>query len=225
MNNKGVTIVEILLSIIIMSIVLIILFSMLSNVRNEDEKNQIKSQYVVNQSLIVQAIEEDIINYGVKSVEECSLYNVDLSSNNINQKYRNDFKCLRINYASDYLTDNIGFLMIYNYYNNYDPVKNYEGSESSWMTRYVRGHYDGTEVKDNWRTLTTASNNLPDQVDLSGEITVKYTNMALSSNNSNAVLINIPIKNPNGDHYDINLSFLYTTTFTCSGDKINCIEK
>ena len=225
MDNKGVTIVEILLSIIIIGIVLLILFNMLSNVRNEDEKNQIQSQYVVNQSLIVQAIEEDIVNYGVTSVSECSIYNIDLSASNINQKYRNNFKCLRINYSADYLTDNIGILMIYNYYNTYDPLKNYKGSESTWMTRYIRGHYEGSEIKDNWKTLNTVSNNLPDEVVLEGNIVVKYTNMVLDTNNSNAVSINVPIMNKTGEHYDINLSFLYTNTFTCTGEKVECIEK
>lgn len=225
MNNKGVTIVEILLSIIIIGIVLLILFNMLSNVRNEDEKNQIQSQYVVNQSLIVQAIEEDIVNYGVSSVSECSIYNVDIANTNVNNTYRDKFKCLRINYSADYLTDNVGILMIYNYFNTYDPVQNYSGSTSTWMTRYIRGHYEGDERKENWHTLNTTSNNLPDEVNLDDNIRVKYTNMTLDSNNSNAVSINVPIMNQTGEHYDINLSFLYTNTFTCSGEKVECIEK
>ena len=100
--NKGVTIVEILLSIVIVGIVLVALFNVLISVRKDSESNQVQSQYVLNQSEYVQMVEEDITQYGVSFVSACDVYDIDMDSFNINDQYRRDFKCIRINYAAEY---------------------------------------------------------------------------------------------------------------------------
>ena len=229
--NRGVTIVEILLSILIIGIVLLILFSMLSNVRHEDENNQIQSQYVINQSTFVEAMQEDIINYGVARISECNVYNLDLSAENINPTNKSQFKCLRFDFQDDYLVDKVGYLMIYNYYTKYEKTagNNYQGTESKWMIRYIRGHYETptNEKKNEWHTLNAVMNEIPDTAVLTNKISVKYTtyNVTATSNNSNAVYINIPIISKEGEYYDINLSFLYQApgTFSCiPGTGLTC---
>ena len=71
--NHGTSIVEILLSIIIISITLMALMNILISVRKDSEANQVQSQYVLNQSQFVQMIEDDITQYGVSLVSSCSL--------------------------------------------------------------------------------------------------------------------------------------------------------
>jgi type II secretory pathway pseudopilin PulG len=208
--NHGVTIVEILLSVLIIGLVIIILFNMLVSVRNEDQDNQIQSQYVLNQSTYVEAIQEDIINYGVSSVSACDLYQVDMDSYNINNEYRQNFKCIRFNYSADYLVDNIGYLMIYNYNFRYDiNKKNLVGKESSWMIRYIRGHYD---AQGKWSTLNSLMNEIPDEAILDDKPVVKF-NRTNTASYLGGVSITIPIQNKDAEHYDIALSFLINPNY------------
>ena len=213
--NHGTSIVEILLSIIIISITLMALMGILISVRKDSESNQIQSQYVLNQSQFVQMIEDDITQYGVDLVSSCDVYEVDMDSFNINDRNRRDFKCLRLNYSADYLTDNIGYIMILNYNYKYDNTNNnLKGKESSWMIRYTRGHYD---TNGNWIPLNSHMSEFPDNTSLEGNTTVKFTRSDVGSNNIDAAKISIPITSQNGERYDINLPMLLKSTqsFTC----------
>ena len=73
MDNKGMTITELLVSICIISIVLLLLFSLLIQVRSEDNKSSIQSNFIIDQSTMIKAIEEDVTDYGVKRVSACTL--------------------------------------------------------------------------------------------------------------------------------------------------------
>ncbi|MCR4581158.1 MAG: prepilin-type N-terminal cleavage/methylation domain-containing protein [Bacilli bacterium] len=214
--NKGITIVEILLSIIIIGIVLIILYNMLIGVRKDNDENQMKSQYVVNQANYVQLIEEDITNYGVSFVSACDLYDIDMDSFNINSSYRKNFKCIRINYAADYLEDNIGYLMVYNYNYKYDVTNNNSlvGKQSSWMIRYTRGHYNSS---GKWVPLNSRMDSFPDDTNLEESVKVKFNRSNSSLQNLDAAYISVPIISSTGEHYDINLPFLINSdkSFYC----------
>ena len=59
-KQNGTTIMEILISVIIIAIVMGLLFTLLIQVRNEDKSNQIQSNFVINQSTMIKEIEEDI---------------------------------------------------------------------------------------------------------------------------------------------------------------------
>jgi Tfp pilus assembly protein PilV len=85
--KRGVTIVEILLSILIIGMVVIVLFNMLVNVRNEDRNNQIQSRYVLNQAQFTERIQEDLIDSGIYQISACDIYQVDVESYKLyNQK-------------------------------------------------------------------------------------------------------------------------------------------
>ena len=49
-KQNGMTIIEVLLSVVIIGIVLLLLFSLLIQVRNEDNENNIQSNFIINQS-------------------------------------------------------------------------------------------------------------------------------------------------------------------------------
>ena len=213
--NRGVSIVEILLSIIIIGLILIVLFNMLINVRNEDQNNQIQSQFVLNQAQFVEKIEEDFVNYGISSVSSCDVMSVDMQGYNINEKYRNNFKCLRFDYSAPYLTDNIGYLMVYNYNFRYDVNhKELEGKEDTWMIRYIRGHFD---AGGEWQTLNSLMNEIPGEAILDDKPYVNYNRSIANSTYSDAAAIVLPIANAEGEHYDIYLSYMMNSTsgFTC----------
>lgn len=230
-NNKGMTIIEILISICIISIVVLLLFNMLIQVRNEDVSNQIQSNFVINQSTFIKELEEDIINYGVKSVSSCSLQEANISSELLNKGYENKFKCIKFEYAADYTSDNTAFLMIYNTYARFD-VENgeYKGRDDSarWMVQYVRGHYrkyngDRPDLTS-WRNATQLMKEYPSEVVLNDKPYISYT--AGAGNTQNAASIVIPIANAEGEHYDINLSYIYqgNNNFKCKTTNPNMLE-
>jgi len=72
-KRNGTTIVELLISVILIALVLALLFNLLVQVRNEDVTNNTQSNYVINQAAIIKEIEQDFIDYGVKKVSSCSL--------------------------------------------------------------------------------------------------------------------------------------------------------
>lgn len=233
-KQNGTTIIEILISIIIIAIVMGLLFTMLIQVRNEDKSNQIQSNFVINQSSMIKEIEEDIVNYGVKSVSSCNLSEANISAAVLNQGYESSFKCIKLEYAADYTEDNIGFIMLYNTYAKYD-VENgsYQGISSSarWMIQYVRGKYTrysttnstARPVLTSWNNATQIMKDYPSDIISSDGAYVLYT---VASGAVNAVSIVIPIENGDGEHYDINLSLTYQgeNNFKCITDNKNKLD-
>lgn len=60
LNKKGMTLVEIIISIALISIVLIFLFSLLVDVKDMNDEASINSDYLINKALILKNIEEDL---------------------------------------------------------------------------------------------------------------------------------------------------------------------
>lgn len=231
--NHGTTIIEILLSVVIISLVMVFLFTLLVQVKHEDDDNQVQSQFLIDQSTIVENVEEDITDYGVSGISACNIYNVDVTASSVDSSQRENFKCVRINYAADYLKDNVGYLMIYKYYTTYDEAsskgtKDLTGTESKWMIRYIRGSYSGAETTNNWSTATTLMKELPNDIDLSETSYARFNNIAKSTgtntiNPPNAAVLVVPIMNTSGVHYDVSLPFLIKRgeSFTCSPSSSN----
>ena len=82
LNNKGITLIEIIISIVLISIVLIYLFSLLVAVNDINEESDINSTYLVNKALIIKNIEEDLSN--VTSDKD-----LEISACNISEFYTN----------------------------------------------------------------------------------------------------------------------------------------
>lgn len=230
-KKNGTTIVEILISIIIIAIVMGLLFTMLIQVRNEDKSNQIQSNFVINQSTMIKEIEEDIVNYGVKSVSSCNLSEANISLSVLNQGYESSFKCVKLEFAADYTEDKIGFIMLYNTYAKYD-VENgkYQGVSDTarWMIQYVRGKYNkhtaAGPVLTSWNNATQIMKDYPGYVSTDELAYVSYT---AAVGTTNAASVVIPIVNGDGEHYDINLSFTFqgNNNFKCltsDKNKLDC---
>lgn len=237
-NNKGMTIVEILVSVCIISLVLTLLFSLLIQVKEEENNNDIQSNFLLNQSTFITQIEEDIVNYGVKAVSACG-QNATGSSDDINYlangENGNNFYCIKIYYAADYLKDNIGIIQVINYYQKYKVVDGVivhdENSEPVWSIRYQRGSYgkcdkNDVPIWDSWKfNGVRIMKDMPSQIDLSSIPYMKYT---VSTNKMNAASLVIPIANLEGEHYDINLSFTFNQPVSkeTNGKDVNfiCVE-
>lgn len=221
--NRGATIVEILISVAIIGIILLLLFSMLLQVRNEDKNNNIQSNFIINQSTFIKAIEEDITNYGVRAVSSCTFADVNINSSTVVTGDEENFKCIRIEYAADYLKDKVGYLIIYNFYSKYE-VKDGKnvGIEPKWMIKYERGYYErcnsGKPVKSSWHEEVTIMKEMPEEVNMNNDPYVLYT--AQSGTNINAGSIVLPLETLSGEHYDINLgvTFKGNQNFSCKAN-------
>lgn len=230
--NKGMSIVEILISICIIAIVLALLFTLLIQVRHEDSDNNIQSNFIINQSTYIKTIEEDIVNYGIKAVENCTLADANIRQESIVSGQEDNIKCIKIIYAADYIKDNIGFILVYNYYRSYDigTNGNYEGRDAAWVIQYLRGSYtckSGTALRSTWSSKNMVMKEIPSEVDMSLTPYVLYT-AASGANTYNAASIVLPIVNLDGEHYDINLSYTFknNTSFKCDNSdssKLQCI--
>ena len=166
-DNKGMTIMEVLISVCIIAIVLILLFSLLLQVRSEDTDNNIQSTFILTQASIIKNIEEDIVDYGLRSIDQCNPLNVLSDSDRSNIIDRNKIYCVQLNYGDlnnkgDSLFENdlTGIVMIYEYSLKYEVKA--DGSikhsdlrgivngikYSAWMIRYMRGNYVNQRIYD-----------------------------------------------------------------------------
>ena len=229
--NKGMSIVEILISICIIAIVLALLFTLLIQVRHEDTDNNIQSNFIINQSTYIKTIEEDIVNYGIKSVENCTLADANIREDTVAKGQQDNIKCIKIVYAADYLKENVGFIFVYNHYRSYDVENgNYVGKDASWVIQYMRGSYtckNGQAQRSTWKSPNPVMKEIPSEVDMSATPYVLYT-AAAGSNTYNAASIVLPIVNLDGEHYDINLSYTFkdNNSFKCDNtddSKLKCI--
>ena len=62
-NNKGMTLVEIIISIALISILLLFLFMLLVTVNDINTESEVNSNYLINKSLILNEIPPFLLNY------------------------------------------------------------------------------------------------------------------------------------------------------------------
>ena len=70
MNNKGITLVELMVSLILISIVMVFIFALLVDMKNEDYLSSSKSEDALNRTEIIHLIENDFINYKLSNVSQ-----------------------------------------------------------------------------------------------------------------------------------------------------------
>lgn len=71
LNNKGITLTEIIISIALISIVLIFLFSLLVTVNDINDESEVNSTYLINKSLILKNIESDLRTADSVTINNC----------------------------------------------------------------------------------------------------------------------------------------------------------
>ena len=153
LNKKGITLVEIIISIALISIVLVFLFSLLVNVKDMNDEAEVNSTYLINKSLILKNIESDLENIGDDGLtisETCGIKADIYSEYDINDSYllkdnelsltprektkikrlRNASKCLKLSGFSDGTEAVLG---IY-YYKN----------KESYVISYIHGNVKAT---------------------------------------------------------------------------------
>lgn len=188
-NNKGLTIVEIIISVTLISIVLILILNVLITIRDEDAKGEVTSNLLMNQALITKEIESDFVNLGLVGIESCndsalngedSVTSIIPSSSSLRLEAKGN--CIKFIYNSAKTDNNIGYLLYYSY--------GFSSTEKINIIGYRRG-----DVK-----VLRETPFLTDNVGI-------YKNSCV--NNSCALKIDLPIYNEDGTDYGIHLSYIY----------------
>ena len=208
MNKKGMTLVEIIISIALISIVLIFLFSLLVNVRDINSSSEVNTTYLINKALILKNIEEDLskkegTEITVKKCAITDLYsnygNGDSYFNNKNENKANE--CIEFNFGG---TD-IARLGIY-YYKNKD----------SYVISYIHDSIKATRLLPDFEKFNVTDGKIKDNFDIKYSNSNNY-NCVLTGNNPNCVTttnndkffhkIEIPIIGDDEKDYSILISY------------------
>jgi len=221
-HSRGVTMLEVLMSIIIISMVLALLFVLFMQIKREDDENQITSTFVINQTMFTKKIEEDVIKFGIASIKTCDYTDANITADSVVSQEINNFKCIKLTYGADYIQDNTAYIIVYKYYTKYTlEGDNYIGKNPKWMFSYSRGIQNG----DKFKPTVVSTYDLPNEIILDEAVKVKYTN---EENKVNSGEINIPIKSAQGYHYDVNIPFVFNNKIDgiCESlaTKIECNE-
>lgn len=219
LNKKGITLVEIIISIALISIVLIFLFSLLVDVKDMNDEASINSDYLINKALILKNIEEDLDKSDSLKLNTCEIndfYTTYPKIDTINEGDYSYFKqsdedidIIKKRLASECISfkfnDNdkdIAHLGIY-YYKNKD----------SYVISYIHGNTKATRLLPEFEKYNVDKQN---GIIKSG-FEIKYSNSSGTNNvqitgetkleNDIFHKIEIPIIGSDGKDYSILISY------------------
>lgn len=180
LNKKGMTLIEIIISITLISIIIVFLLSIFITIRNENNSSKVVSDLLINQALITKEIETDFIELRLNAITDCEPIN-DLKNNYIIHKsvVAGGYKCLKFTFSA---SSDVGYLLYYTYQipEETDPVN-------------VVGYRRGT------KSTVRKTNQTPS----GGTVSYKCTGGVCP------VIINLPVYSEDGDDYGIHLSYIY----------------
>lgn len=159
LDSKGITLVEIIISVALISIVLIFLFSLLIQVNNENSDNEVRASYLVNQSTFIKQIQEDFLDYTLESGSTCEIEDI-VSTETVDKLYlprlngspvfsttetEGNIKCLKFKYEKKINTNGTG---------NYAYLFIYKKNDNQTILSYYRGDFKQSVILEDfdWET-------------------------------------------------------------------------
>lgn len=198
MNKKGLTLVEIIVSIGLISIVMVFLFQIIMTIKKANDRQNEKTDVLIAISIITREVEKDLNSFGLDETNqpaECKFDNKD--NNNIVPNSATNMQCIKIIYDSKNVKNNEGYIL---YYTNNDKH----------FLAYKRGKGNVVETQ----TVREISVAPLKNFDLSNAISNK------KSDNGYSLNIKIPIKNDY--NIDTNLVINYAKS---TNNKVTIINK
>lgn len=189
MNKKGMTLVEIIVSISLVTIVLVFLINLLITVKNFDNDTQNSSEMLINQAVITREVQKDFMDYGLVGVSACSAS--DITPNGIMSPVpsgASNIYCLKFTFDNTLVTDNIGYLLSYSY--------EYDGTHEKTMVGYKRG--TNQIMREAYTTLNPTVSK--------GKVMSSCSN---DSFDQCSLRIDLPIFDDNLNDYSITLTYIY----------------
>lgn len=210
-NKKGMTIIELITALILISIVLVFMLNLLITVQNFSVQNQNTSDLLVNQAIVIKALEKDINEYKLVGVSNCT--NEDLIKSRRYPVVPNpndpDLYCLKLTFDNEYLDDNEGFLVQYTYNYGYELDENDNiVYDENGNPRYNKKNVIGYKRSSNQTIressiLMKPSNN-------KGTVTSSCSDNEVD-NKTCSLKITMPILDEDGNNYDIVATYIYNS--------------
>lgn len=174
-NKKGMTLVEIIVSIALISVVLIFLMSLFLNVRGTYMSSRAEAEYDMLLSTFIKSIGDDIENYGLLSVE-----------------YKDDTKSEVIFTYNAYRPTKLSQRIK-------KVLKIYLDSQGSYHLSYVYDAEITEDIVSNER-ITNVVREIPKD-----GIIDAYEPIKIKKLSNQAVEVKVSLINANGTNYDINI--------------------
>jgi prepilin-type N-terminal cleavage/methylation domain-containing protein len=83
MNNKGTTLIEVMVSVVLIAIVMVFMFNLLVDLKNEESLSSLKNGDALNRAAIIHLIQNDFISRGIDSVTFCDDANDTCDDNHL----------------------------------------------------------------------------------------------------------------------------------------------
>lgn len=110
MNKKGFTLVEIIVSISLVSVVMIFLFQIISTIKNIYDKQNNKNDIKITVAVITREVERDLSSFGLVGVPTKTC---DMTNNNIIPSTATNVKCIKLIYDGNNVKNNEGYIVYY----------------------------------------------------------------------------------------------------------------
>lgn len=218
LNKKGMTLVEIIISIALISIVLVFLFSLLVDVKDMNDEASINSDYLINKALILKNIEEDLDKADSLTLNTCEINNFYTTYPTIDKINGGDYSYFKQSsdksnsdvqkrlasecISFDFGNNDVAHLGIY-YYKN----------KKSYVISYIHGDTKATRLLPKFEKY-----NVNDSGNIKSGFEIKYSNssdITKTYNEINAITldkdifhkIEIPIIGSDGKDYSILISY------------------
>lgn len=192
-NQKGVTIVEIVVSVALISLVIIFIFNLMITVKNINDDSNSSSTNIINQNIIIRKVQADLKDLELTKVDSCSSDDIkNLMVSNYNQKTS---YCLKLSYVGG----EVGYLIYYSYHNN-------TSNKDLNIIGYSRENnvvLRETDIVPRNNNEDSENNNYPLKVNTSCPSDESNANCALN--------IVMPVVDSVGNNYDINLNYIYAS--------------
>lgn len=197
MNKKGLTLVEIIVSIGLISIVMVFLFQVVLTIKKANDRQNTKTNLLITTAIITREVEKDLNSFGLNETindnptTNCNFDNND--KNNIVPNSAENIHCVKLIYNDENVKNNEGYIL---YYTN----------DKKYFLAYKRGKGNIVE------TQTVREISVEPQKDLNISINKEQNEKGYSLN------IDIPIKDYN---ISTNLVINYANSTTNSVTIIN----
>lgn len=216
MNRKGMTLVEIILSISITGIVFVLFISLLNNIKTR--KNDVEKRYdmLYKESRVMSLVNDDFIKYNLTGIKYNCNYADFLPSYTIQDdgmpsyiKASKANGCILFEYGVD---NQKGLLMFFNYDDDVLGT-----TDDNWGIMYLRSDFTEPENTNYKGYLTEHFTNLYFDNDIYETIRLNDQNIFnIKHVDQNAVTIKLPLYLSKTDKYDITLSYLSNTPISVS---------
>ncbi len=187
-SKDGMTIVELIVSIVLVSVVMILFLNLFITVQGYSIQNQNESDLLINQAVLVKAIEKDINEYKLVGVSTCSSDIFDVKKYQVIPTGASNVYCLKLTLSDALLDDNIGYIVEYTYTYRDGTTKNVVG--------YKRG------MNQTIREIGYITNP-------GADVGIVKSSCSSVVNENCALNIMVPMYNEEGDDYSINVAYIY----------------